>query len=64
MKKAFFSCEIEMVKRVREYYKIVPNRKGKKGTSSLTTTKGTTYTYEFWKPTAIGYVVGSASITY
>lgn len=33
-------------------------------TSSLTTTKGTTYTYEFWKPTAIGYVVGSASITY
>ena len=39
-----------MVKRVREYYKIVPNRKGKKGTSSLTTT--------------IGYVVGSASITY
>ena len=53
-----------MVKRVREYYKIVPNRKGKKGTSSLTTTKGTTYTYEFWKPTAIGYVVGSASIIY
>lgn len=39
-------------------------RKGKKGASSLTTTKGTTYTYEFWKPTAIGYVVGSGSITY
>ena len=25
-------------------------------TCSLNTTKGTVYTYEFWKPTAIGYV--------
>lgn len=36
----------------------------KSGSCSLTTTKGIKYTYEFWKPTAIGYVVGSGSITY
>jgi len=33
-------------------------------TCSFSTTSGTSYTYEFWKPTAIGYVVGSGTLTY
>lgn len=33
-------------------------------TASFSTEKGTSYTYEFWKSTAIGYVVGSGSLTY
>lgn len=35
-----------------------------KGSCSIETDKGTKYTYEFWKPTAIGYVVGSGEMTY
>ncbi len=34
------------------------------GSCSFSTTKDTSYTYEFWKPTAIGYVVGSGTLTY
>lgn len=30
----------------------------------FTTKKGTSYTYEFWKPTAKGYVVGSGELMY
>lgn len=35
-----------------------------RGSCSFTTTSGTSYTYEFWKPTAIGYVVGSGTLSY
>jgi len=32
--------------------------------ASFSTNSGTKYTYEFWKPTAIGYVVGAGSVSY
>lgn len=32
--------------------------------ATFKTTKGTSYTYEFWKPTAVGYVVGTGDIIY
>ena len=34
------------------------------GYCSITTKIGTKYTYEFWKPTSVGHVVGSGSIRY
>ena len=39
-------------------------RANKSDSCSFSTTKGTSYTYEFWKPTAIGYVIGSGELTY
>lgn len=37
---------------------------GTTDTCSISTTKGTSYVYEFWKPTAVGYVVGSGTLDY
>lgn len=37
---------------------------GTAGSCYLNTTSGTKYTYEFWKPTAVGYVKGSGRLTY
>ncbi|MDO5556582.1 MAG: hypothetical protein Q4G09_08390 [Clostridia bacterium] len=33
-------------------------------TCSFETAKGTKYEYEFWKPTAMGYIVGSGTLEY
>lgn len=44
--------------------KVISCGRNQSGSCSLAATKGTKYSYEFWKPTAIGYVVGSGKIKY